>query len=192
MKLSVNNQLVLTTRTYSNRGFTLVELLVVIAIIATLSAIGFGTFLKIQGNARANETRVIISAIATAMESRASNITSSQRLSVGVGNGDTYHNGDGSEASTTPLINYISGDFDGDGVIDNGVTTELPQVVIESADSSSFISQVGSDWVIVDAWGTPLRYTFPGNHNNHDDGFDLESAGPDEDFEQEDDNIILE
>jgi len=51
---------------------------------------------------------------------------------------------------------------------------------------------VDGNFVIVDSWGTPLRYTFPGEHNNHDDGFDLESAGPDEDFDTEEDNIVLE
>ena len=204
MKISIKNINIvkLKTRNHPKRGFTLLEILVVITIISTLSAIGFGTFLKLQENARGKETTIIINAVATAMQSRSNNITSTQRSTAGVNSGETYPIGDGSDGSTTPLINYISGDFDGAGGVDDGVTSELPQVDIDSADNSSFIKQVnsgdddgGGAWVIVDGWGMSLRYTYNGTsgvHNTYDDGFDLESAGPDNDFDTVEDNIILE
>ena len=185
MKLS-NKQ-----HTYHKNGFTLVEILVVIAIIATLTAIGYGTFLKLQESARENATELILNDVSRAMESRANNITSDQRTLLGLPNGDTYPMGGGDNLSTTALVNYISGDYDGDGVIDPGVTTESPQIVAESAANGSYLKDESGAWVITDSWGTPLRYTFPGVHNSHDDGFDLVSAGPDKVFGGDDD-IILE
>jgi len=178
----------------------LVEVLVVITIIALLGAIGYGTFLTLRENAKVNETELIIEAVASAMEARANDITTQQRMDVGIPQGDVFHPGDGSDGSTTNLVHYISGDYDRDDVPDDGVKTKLDKVVIDSADSNSFISEVAGAWVIVDAWDNPIRYTFPGNHNNHDDGFDLESAGPDEMFTGTNDkgndatldNIILE
>ena len=197
MKISIKNINIVKpeTRNHPKRGFTLIEILVVITIISTLSAIGFGTFLKLRENARGKETTIIINAVATAMQSRSNNITSTQRSTAGVGSGQTYPIGDGSDGSTTLLINYISGDFDGAGGVDDGVTSELPQVDIDSADNSSFIKQENGNWVIVDGWGVQLRYTYDGTsgeHNTYDDGFDLESAGPDNDFDTVEDNIILE
>lgn len=179
---------------HMKRGFTLIELLVVIAIIATLSAIGFGTFFKIREGANEKETSARINAVAAAMVARSEDITSAQRADVGITNG-LYPIGDGLDGSTADLIRYISGDYDGDeeGEIDDGVKTKLPEVVVSSANRNSFIKEMGADnWLIVDSWNTPLHYTFPGIVNNYDNGFDLESAGPDRDFSAKEDNIILE
>ncbi len=184
-------------QSHLNRGFTLIELLVVIAIIAGLAVIGFGTFFKIAENAKGSDTKARIAAVAAAMEARAEDITSAQRTDIGIPDGRTYPDGDRSdEFGTSILIDYISGDYNRDGVPDDGVRPMLDQVVILE-NGNAFIKNLGGDdsWVIVDAWGNPLRYTFPGEHNNHDNGFDLESAGPDEMFDGNDaelDNIILE
>ena len=191
MKLSKQHQFFkfINVKYYSQRGFTLVEMLVVIAIIALVSAIGYGTFIKLRENARINATELIIEAVASAMDARSSNITSAQRAAVSIPPEQTFHSGDGSETSTNDLIAYLSGNF---GVGDE-VTSVLPQVDVNTAGTAnSYVEDVNGQFLIVDSWGTPLRYTFPGDHNTHDDGFDLESAGPDKDFDEDSDNIILE
>ncbi len=181
----------------SEKGFTLIEVIVVIAIVVSLASIGFGVFSKMHRTSRENETRAIINAVAAAMEARSADISSAQRLEMGLVSGGLYPAGGGGDDSSEELVFYISGDFDGDEEVDDGAESKLPEVVVESAGKNSYIKEVGSKWLIVDSWGTPLRYTYPGVYHNQDDGFDIESAGPDGEFgggssdDLAKDNIIL-
>lgn len=182
------------------RGFTLLELVVVMAIILIIAGIGYGVFLKVYQSAKEKETKIILDSVSTAMIARAADISSTQRAeaALGITVGLTFPNGDNSATSTANLIFYISGDFDGDGIVDTGAETKLTQVLRDSGDKDSYVKQVGANWVIVDAWDTPVRYQFPGVYHTEDDGFDLESAGPDKQFGADPtdplakDNIILQ
>lgn len=193
MKLSSNQILTPLVRNLK-QGFTLIEVIVVMAIIASLAAIGFGVFFQMNNSAREKETAVIINTIASAMDARAADISAEQRDLVGIVAGFTYPSGDGTENSTIDLVRYIAGDFDGDGATDQGADTKMSNLLAQESGKSSLLDEQGR---IIDSWKTPIRYTFPGNYHNEDDGFDLESAGPDREFgsgEDDDlarDNIIL-
>jgi len=189
MKLTTKQYQVqaLTRSSLSKQGFTIIEVIVVMAIIITLSGIGFGVFFKMNENARASQTQVIIDSVAAAMEGRSLDITRDQRDTLGLAS--TFPSGAGGDDSTVDLVSYISGDFDGDGETDDGVETKLPQLVANDSDSNQD-SYLDDDGRIVDGWGNPIQYTFPGDYHNEDDGFDLVSAGPDEEFGTEDDIIL--
>jgi len=186
MKLSAINQRPTSSRG-SVKGFTLIEVIVVMAIIMGLAGIGFGVFFKVNDSAKENETRTILEAVASAMDARSADISSTQRDSVGVQPGFTFPNGDGSEGSTTDLVSYISGDFNGDEEIDVGAKTKLPEISPGESGKNSYLDKDGR---IVDSWNTPIRYTFPGVYHTEDDGFDLQSAGIDRIFDNEDDIIL--
>lgn len=197
MKLLADHPKNSSTR-YSSKGFTLLEILVVMAIILGLAGIGFSVFMSSLTTAKENETQAILNAVSEAMVARSADISSAQReeAAVGITAGFTFPDGDGSASSTENLVFYISGDFDGDGTIDVGAETKNSKIVPGASGSGSYLN---SDGRIVDSWGNPIRYTFPGVYHNEDDGFDLESAGPDELFsgtnddgkDAELDNIIL-
>jgi len=184
------------------KGFTLIELLVVMAIIATLSGIGFGVFLYMNTSAKESETETIINAVAAAMDARSADISSDQRDDLNIPDDATFPEGDGSESSTEDIVYYIMGDFDRNGVVDEGAETKLPQLSSVDSGEASFLNE---DGYIVDSWGTPIRYTYKdqgggnysGEYHNEDNGFDLESAGPDKEFGSSssdslsEDNIIL-
>ena len=190
MKLTTKQYQVqaLTRSSLSKQGFTIIEVIVVIAIIITLSGIGFGVFFKMNEKARASQTQVIIDSVAAAMEGRALDITRDQRDTFGLSS--TFPEASsGDDNSTVDLVSYISGDFDGDGETDDGVETKLPQLVANDSDSNQD-SYLDDDGRIVDGWGNPIQYTFPGVYHNEDDGFDLVSAGPDKEFGTEDDIIL--
>ncbi len=173
------------------RGFTLIELIVVMGIITTMAGISYGVFFLITGRANEDKTELIIRDVASAMEARASDISAAQMKEMGLPDGAIYPEGDGGDTSTEALIHYITGDFDGDGSIatDEGVRSKLPKLVVSSAGKESYIAEVNGKWLIVDSWGTPLRYTYQNNggvysgtYHTSDDGFDIVSAGPDRDF----------
>jgi general secretion pathway protein G len=182
------------------RGFTLLELIIVMAIILIIAGIGFGVFLSVYESAREEKTNIMLESVSSAMEARAADISSTQRAeaALGITAGLTFPNGDNSATSTANLIFYISGDFNGDGVVDAGAETKLTQVLRDSGNNDSYVKQVGANWLIVDAWGTPIRYQFPGVNHTEDNGFDLESAGADKKFGADasdpdaKDNIILQ
>jgi prepilin-type N-terminal cleavage/methylation domain-containing protein len=196
MKLPDRNQKLILSGD-SVKGFTLIEVLVVMAIMFGLAGIGYSVFFKINETAKENETGVMLQAVASAMDARSVDISSTQRDDVGVQTGLTFPDGDGSETSSEVLVNYISGDFDGDGNIDLGTKTKETKVVRGLKVKGSYIKEIDGRWLIVDSWNTPIRFTFPGDYHNEDDGFDLESAGPDREFGSgstdplSKDNIIL-
>ncbi len=186
MKLTSQNLNTLAARK-TKKGFTLMEVIVVMAIIFGLAGIGFGDFFQMNNTAKEGETRAILNAVSEAMVARSADISSDQRGDVGVQTGFIYPTGDGGDKSTEALVSYISGDFDGNGYIDDNARTKSSAIVPGQTGSSSYLND---DDVIVDSWGTPIRYTFPGDYHNEDNGFDLESAGPDREFDTDDDIIL--
>ncbi len=171
----------------STKGFTLIEIIVVMAIIISLAGIGFGVFFQMNKTARENETQTILEAVSNAMIARSADISAEQRATVGIQTGFTFPNGNGSDGSTEDLVSYISGDFDGDGKTDEGAETKLPEVSPTKSGKNSYLDEDGR---IIDSWNTPIRYTFPGVYHTEDDGFDLQSAGPDRTFDTDDDIIL--
>ena len=186
MKLPTKNKRLILSRG-SVKGFTLIEVLVVMAIVASLSGIGFSVFFSANKTAKENETRVILKAVSSAMDSRSVDISSTQRTAIGITAGRTFPDGDNTISSSEKLVFYISGDFDGDGNIDDGAKTKMPEIVAGESGKGSYLD---ADERIVDSWDTPIRYTFPGVYHTEDDGFDLQSAGADRIFGNEDDIIL--
>ena len=172
----------------SNRsGFTLIEILTVITILAVLGGIGFGTFMLVNRQAKSKQAEVMIENLSTNLEARVAKGFSQDDLDdlgAKLQLGTLYPSGDGSDTSTANLYAVLSGDFDSDGDVDTDVGGKsgnnrqpmFPQIDPEYTGKGKYVND---DRILVDAWLQPLRYRFPGNKNNVENGFDLWSVGPD-------------
>ncbi len=181
-------------------GFTLIELIVVMFIIASLSAIGFGVFFNLREGAKEDTTAVLLNELAHNMEARsAAGVSQAQRGRVNITGGLIYPKGDGGDDSTINLALYVSGDFNGDGKLDeldrldNNGNSVIP-IMSKFLKKDPSKASLDKDGRIVDAWRRPIRYIHKlkngvatGDYNNFDNSFDLLSAGIDGKFGTADD-----
>ena len=148
-------------------AFSLVEMLAVIAILAVLAGFGFGTYFLVNKNARITQAQVVIDNLSANLETRVAQ------------SGEDYPENAGE------LYELLTGDSDPkDGVVDEGKTPAFKEMDPQYDGKGKYLN---AQRKIIDPWGTPIRYEFPGINNNVEEGFDLWSAGPDQEFGNEDD-----
>ncbi len=145
------------------QGFTLIEILVVIAIIAVLATMTAGGLKWYKRKAAIDKTKVLIGQIGHALEA--------YRLDNG-----TFPTGDGLEQSSQDLYIALYGDSDGDGKPDPAATIYLDILNPDLTGNKGNVEEIGSNYLIIDAWKEPIRYQNPPTMNPD---FDLWSLGPD-------------
>lgn len=166
------------------------EVLVVIAIIAVLAGLGFGTYLLMNQRAAENKTALMIENLSSSVEARRSQGFSAEELgalSSILDVNDTFPAGNGSDTSTGNLVSFLSGDYNGDGEVDDDRAPAFKEIDPKYEGKGRYVREIGGVHVIVDAWNNPMFYLYPGVNNNVADGFDLWSAGPDQESGTEDD-----
>lgn len=147
-------------------AFSLVEMLAVIAILAVLAGFGFGTYFLVNKNARITQAQVMIDNLSSSLENRVSQT------------GAQY------PENEDDLYALLSGDLDSDGKVDEDETPAFKEMDPQYDGKGKYLNNSRQ---IIDPWATPIRYEFPGTHNNVEDGYDLSSAGPDQEFGTDDD-----
>ncbi len=165
----------------------MIEILTVITILAVLGGVGFGTYMVVIRRSKSTQTEVMIENISSMLEARINQGFSTRDLSdlSGVIDGATlYPTGDGSDTSSENLYAVLSGDYTLSGEVDDDRQPMFPKIDPEYEGKGRYVNK---DLLLVDAWLQPLRYEYPGVNNNVENGFDVWSAGPDGEFDTEDD-----
>lgn len=168
-------------------GFTMIELLTVMAILAILGGFGFGTYILVIKQSKESEAKIMLENISSQLEVRiAQGFTQDEETALsGLLDGNTlYPTGDGLDESTKGLYAVLSSDFDRSGQVDDDYTPSFPKMDPEYQGKGKYVNK---DLLLIDPWQQPLRYLYPGDKNNVENGFDLWSAGPDGEFDTEDD-----
>ncbi|MFC5049537.1 prepilin-type N-terminal cleavage/methylation domain-containing protein [Rubritalea spongiae] len=176
------------------RGFSMVEVLAVMVILAILGSIGFGTYMLVNRNARVTQAELMIENLSTSLENRVNERFTGDSLDAleasGILDGDSqYPSGDGSDGSSQNLYAFLSGDFKANGSYDAGeIEPAFPEMDPNYQGKGKYLND---DLEIIDPWRTPIRYKFHIDgedlNNNVEGGFDIWSAGPDLEFDTEDD-----
>lgn len=189
----LNNRIMKISKNYQKRaGFSMVEVLAVIMILAVLGSIGFGTFMLVNRNARVTQAEVMIENLTSQLEIRSKeNFTDEQiqEMSDILEPGTFMPSGDGSSTSSENLYAYLSGDFDSNGIYEDGEGEPvIPELDPNYQGKGRYVNDRQE---LVDPWKTPIRYEFDPDgiqlNNNVEGGFDIWSAGPDKEFDTEDD-----
>lgn len=153
--------------------FTLVEILVALAIISMLAAIGFGSYSFAMNSARESATKSMLKQLEIGL--------SSIRSQCG------YY-------PSTSSYDVIKITFDSNNLpkkVEFG-GTELPEdarlVFLKALDIESIRKNVDSNNRLLDSWGTPIYYCYPGKIRKT--SYELISAGEDGKFTDEQQNSI--
>lgn len=132
------------------KGFTLIEILTVVFIVVLLLAITIGAFGWVETRKREESTKIIIKRIATELESY-------------YADEGTYPDGNGNEASTNALYSVLFGDYENSGAPgeNNGVrnTVYYGELNPKQQGKAPLVTKIKNKYIIVDAWGAPLRYS---------------------------------
>ncbi len=165
----------------------MIEMLTVITIIAVLAGVGFGAFMLVQKNAKIQQAELMIEVLSNSLEARVGEGFSKTELADLADVLDSASNlpaGGGSKTSTRGLYRMLSGDYNNDGRIDDQVVPAFPEIDPEYEGAGRYVND---DRLVIDPWRNPMRYQYPGVNNNVENGFDLWSAGPDGEFDTDDD-----
>jgi len=177
-------------------GFTLIEILTVIIILAVLGGIGFGTYMLVIKQSKSTQAKVMIENISASLENRIGQGLTADDIDILKQNsgivfdiGNLYPNGDGKDGSTISIYAILSGDFDLSGEVDDDRQPMFPQIDPEYAGKGQYLIRQSEEQlkggrdttklIMVDPWNQPLRYKYPGDKNNVENGFDIWSLGPD-------------
>jgi prepilin-type N-terminal cleavage/methylation domain-containing protein len=155
---------------YLKNGFTLVELMVVIAILAILSSFIISTVVIVRKKAKVRETEIYLQII----EMAATNYNQDHRDFPG-----------GSKLTGTPS--------ETSAILFDGLTNGTGRMAPYLKEDNVPIVIVDGKKVFVDSWRNPIAYKHPSAYMHRPpkaDSIRLYSAGPDGNFEKEDDNIV--
>jgi len=163
-----------TNRGCKSKGFTLMELMVVISIIAILAAMVIYALPGIVNKIKRSQTELRLKEVAAGL--------SAYHQDNGM---YPVHSGNEIDGAFV-LYQYLSGDFDGDGILDP--ESAGTKIYIEGTDwntaknqSVQKVAEVGNRYAFVDPFGSPIRYLAepPGKKNKKtvNPGFDLWSLG---------------
>lgn len=154
--------------------FTLVEILVALAIISMLAAIGFGSYSFAMNSARESATKSML-----------------KQLEIGL---SSIRSQCGYYPSTSESYDVIKITFDSNNLpekVEFG-GTELPEdarlVFLKALDIESIRKNVDSNNRLLDSWGTPIYYCYPGKIRKT--SYELISAGEDGKFTDAQQNSI--
>lgn len=158
----------------NSRGFTLMELMVVISIIAILAGIVLFALPGIVKKIKRSQTELFLQQVEAGL--------SAYKQDNGMYPLNPVNENDGGAV----LYKYLSGDFDGDGMLDP--VSAGTKIYIEGIDRNTAknqavqkVGKMGNQYVLVDPFGSPLRYLAepPGKKNKKTDnpGYDLWSLG---------------
>ena len=153
--------------------FTLVEVLGVVALIAILGAIGFAGYSYSVSSARESSTKSLIERFSNSLEN-----CRTQNGFIPAARGEfspiniTLTDGDEKITIKDSGSNreYKKGDS-------NKNNKKFYAVFTRAMDMDSIANSLGDDGVLLDAWGNPVYYRYPGIINKGN--FDIISAGPD-------------
>ncbi|MFC4994629.1 prepilin-type N-terminal cleavage/methylation domain-containing protein [Rubritalea tangerina] len=178
-----------TNKTASRKGFTMIEVLTVIAILAVLGGIGFGTYMAVNRQAKVTQCEVMIENVSSNLESLSLSKADVAELGSMLDSESRMPTGDGGNTSTENLYAVLAGDYDLDGEVDDDRTPAFPEIDPQYEGKGRYVN---ADLLIVDPWKKPMRYNHSSDpaanlNNNVVNGFDLWSAGPDGEFDTEDD-----
>lgn len=151
-------------------GFTLIEVLLVVALIVVLAGLGLTSFNYVQNTKRSKQTLLQIKEMSAAI----SNMQMSRQALQGA---------DGSEGSSVVLYQMLSGDANSDGQLDPDTQVFVQGMVGQTNKGKYTVSE---QFEIVDPYGSPYRYQFPGQRNPPKEA-DIWSIGPDKINNTEDD-----
>ncbi len=170
------------------QGFTLLELMVVAAIIAILASIGAAVFMGQRGSAKEDRARADIQVIQQGLEAYKARFGDYPRIS------DSFSNETISTAEEY-LLNALCGQIgpSGDVISGSGIPAMLNTSLLSYAQPGLPLSSVKSN-AIVDPWGKAYEYDDEPRNAGGEllFGYGLRSAGPDGNFNTEEDNIVAQ
>ncbi|MDQ8182459.1 prepilin-type N-terminal cleavage/methylation domain-containing protein [Pelagicoccus sp. SDUM812005] len=169
------------------QGFTLLELMVVAAIIAILVSIGSVTFFSQRGEAKKDRARADLQVIQQGLEAYRARFGDYPRYP------DNFPAGIASEEAY--LLNALCGQIGpaGHKISGSGIPVMLNTSLLSYSNPGLPFSGLQEN-AIVDPWGK--TYEYDDEPKNADDellfGYILRSAGPDGEFNTEEDNIVAQ
>lgn len=156
--------------------FTLVEILVATGIIAILAAMGFAGYRLAVDSGRENNTKMLITQITTALDNCKNKVGFYPASSTF---GDITFTFDSNEM--VEKVSFNGTEFSKSDT--NKFKKKFFDLFTKALDMEQIKSACGSDGVLRDSWGNPVKYKFPGSINTTK--YDVISAGADGKFGQD-------
>ena len=160
--------------------FTLVEILVATGIIAILAAMGFAGYRLAVDSGRENNTKMLITQITTALDNCKNKVgfyPAAENYGDITFTFEEKPNGD--KDAKLKSVSFSGTIFKN---LDSGAKKKFFDLFTKALDIEQIKSACGSDNVLCDSWGNPVKYKFPGSINPTK--YDVISAGADGKFGQ--------
>ena len=156
------------------KRFTLTEILVVVFLIGILTAIGFGMYSYAMNSAKESGTRALLTRLGAALDTCN---TKFGYIPVGKTSGqfnEIYFEID--SAGNITDMTFAEESFSSSQVSKENFLKEFLRT-IDAENLKKNLQQSGSHYVLIDGWGNPIYYAYPGKFNKT--SYDLYSFGAD-------------